>query len=113
MKILFPYFLTILADFRNGHYQRSASPAAPAAVQAAAWLPLAGPPPLLVGFWLLAPRPRCAGGSCPESQSGGGHGLGMGGGGVGCPFASPVFLAGAGAGMTDSRRARLEAGSPS
>jgi hypothetical protein len=70
-------------------------------------------PPLYEGFWLLAPRPRCEGGSCPESQSGGGHGLGIGGGGVGCPLATSFFPAGAGAGMTDSRRVRLEAGSPS
>jgi hypothetical protein len=35
MKILFSDFFTILADFRNRHYQHSASPAAPAAVLAA------------------------------------------------------------------------------
>ncbi len=63
---------------------------------------------------MLAPRPRCAGGSWPDSQSGGGQGRG-GVGGVGWPFAASFFLAGAGTGtwMTDSSHVRLVAGSSS
>jgi hypothetical protein len=128
MRRLFSYFRTLLSDFLYRHYLCSVSPAAPAAVLAAllvasvtasgaavaaAWVAPGRPPPLYEGFWLLAPRPRCEGGSCTESQSGGGPGLGIGGGGVGCPLATSFFPAGARAGMTDSRRVRLEAGSPS
>ncbi len=75
--------------------------------------PPTGPPPLWLEFWCPDPRPRWDGGSWPESQSGGGGGTGLGGEVGGCPIATAFFLAGAGAGTTDSSLALLLAGSPS
>jgi hypothetical protein len=78
--------------------------------------PHTGPPPLWVGFWRpdprRDPRPRCVGGSWPESHSGGGGGTGLGGEVGGWPVAAFFFLAGAGAGTTDSNLALLLTGSP-
>ncbi len=68
-------------------------------------LPRTGAPPLWLLWWGPVPRPRCGGGSWPESQSGVGGGTGRGGEVCGgCPAAAPLFLAGAGAGTMDSSR---------
>ncbi len=76
-------------------------------------LPRTGAPPLWLLCWGPEPRPRCDGGSWPESQSGVGGGTGRAGEVGGCPAAAPLFLAGAGAGTMDSSRDLLFAGSPS
>jgi hypothetical protein len=105
------------------------SPAAPSAALAAPegpYLATVGTPvaaahvaahwrssPLVVVVGGPDPRPRCDGGSWPESQSGVGGGTGRGGEVGGCPAAAPLFLAGAGAGTMDSSRNLLFAGSPS
>jgi hypothetical protein len=111
----------------NSHVWQAVSPSAPAAALTASQRPSvaaagaaiaatqASPgrtTPLWEEFWLPATRPRCVGGSWPDSQSRGGQGRG-GGGGVGCLLVASFFLAGAGAGMTDSSRVRLAAGSSS
>jgi hypothetical protein len=103
------------------------SPAAPSATLAAPgrpYLSTAGAPvaaarvaahwrssPWLL-WWGPVPRPRCDGGSWPESQSGVGGGTGRGREVGGCQAAAPLFLAGAGAGTMDSSRDLLFAGSP-